>query len=382
MVEKVPKGWELVEWQDVATGFSSGATPYRARPEYYKGNIKWVTSGELNYNVIYDTIEKITQEAKERTSLSLLPKGTFLMAITGLEAAGTRGSCAILGTEATTNQSCMAIFPTEKLDIRYLFYYYVYKGEDFAFKYCQGTKQQSYTGKLVKQLPIVLPKSKQEQTAIAEALSDIDNFIASLEKLIVKKQNIKQGAMQELLTNKKRLREFNDKWTTKTIEDITIDVASGTTKEKHDTGKYIVYGSTGIIGYSNLFDYEGTNILVARVGANAGTINIACGSYGVSDNTLIIRCKDNVDKLFLYYKLKNYDLKSLVFGSGQPLITGRQLKRLKLLLPPTIEEQTVIAEILSEMDEEIETLIQKLNKYKDIKQGMMQELLIGKRRLV
>ena len=102
--------WKTETWGDVLSGFSSGATPYRGIPAYYKGNIKWVSSGELNYNVIHDTLEHISSEAADKTSLTMHPEGTFLMAITGLEAAGTRGSCALLGAPATTNQSCMAIY--------------------------------------------------------------------------------------------------------------------------------------------------------------------------------------------------------------------------------------------------------------------------------
>lgn len=221
-----------------------------------------------------------------------------------------------------------------------------------------------------------------EQTAIAEVLSDMDSLISSLKKLIAKKQSIKQGAMQQLLTGKKRLSGFSCDWVMRSIEDLTISISSGVTKEKYNTGQYIVYGSTGIIGYSNSYDYEGINILVARVGANAGAINIVSGEYSVSDNTLIINCKDNVEKNFLCCKLINFGLNRLVFGSGQPLITGKQLKQLMIYIPSTLEEQTAIAQILSDMDSEIEKLTAKLNKYKAIKQGMMQELLTGKRRLV
>ena len=153
----IPEDWECTVWGNAGSGFSSGATPYRAITKYYSGNIKWVTSGELNYNVIFDTLEHISDEAKVKTNLKLHPANTFLMAITGLEAAGTRGSCAILGVPATTNQSCMAIYGTSKLDVKYLFYFYTKNGDDLAFKFCQGTKQQSFTAAIVKKLPIVLP---------------------------------------------------------------------------------------------------------------------------------------------------------------------------------------------------------------------------------
>lgn len=197
--------WEYGKWCDVLEGFNSGATPYRGITDYYKGNIKWVSSGELNYSIITETIEHISEKAKLDTSLTMHPPGTFLMAITGLEAEGTRGSCAILGTQATTNQSCMAIYGTEKMNIKFLYYYYVLNGNNLAFQYCQGTKQQSYTAKIVKMLPICYPKDTAEQTAIAVILSDMDAEIEQLEKKLAKYRLTKQGMMQELLTGRIRL---------------------------------------------------------------------------------------------------------------------------------------------------------------------------------
>jgi type I restriction enzyme S subunit len=196
--------WETVLLGEVITHCSSGATPYRGRPDYYKGSIRWITSGELNYNVIMDTIEHISDEALIKTNLKMHPPGTFLMAITGLEAAGTRGSCGIIGAPASTNQSCMAVYPNSRLTQKFLFHFYVYRGDELALKYCQGTKQQSYTASLVKLLPIDLPPTIQEQTAIATVLSDMDTEIDALESKLAKAREIKQGMMQELLTGKTR----------------------------------------------------------------------------------------------------------------------------------------------------------------------------------
>lgn len=197
--------WKTQLLGEVIAHLSSGATPYRGRPEYYKGSVKWITSGELNYNVITDTLEKISNEAVGKTNLKIHPAGTFLMAITGLEAAGTRGACGIIGSPATTNQSCMAIYPSSELLTAYLYHYYVYRGNELALKYCQGTKQQSYTAKLVKILPIDLPPSIEEQSVIAAILSDMDAEIAALEQRRDKTRALKQGMMQELLTGRTRL---------------------------------------------------------------------------------------------------------------------------------------------------------------------------------
>ena len=202
--------WKTETWGDVLSCFSSGATPYRGISSYFKGEIKWVSSGELNYNVIYDTLEHISSEAMENTSLTMHPAGTFLMAITGLESAGTRGSCALLGVPATTNQSCMAIYSTEKMDTSFLFHYYTLFGDELALKYCQGTKQQSYTAAIVKILPITYPVDVDEQIAITTVLDDMNAEIAILEEKYNKARLMKSGMMSELLTGRIRLIDKED----------------------------------------------------------------------------------------------------------------------------------------------------------------------------
>ncbi len=99
----------------------------------------------------------------------------------------------------------MAIYPSDRLLTTYLYHYYVYRGNELALKYCQGTKQQSYTAELIRILPILLPPTVREQTAIATILSDMDTELAALEAKLAKTRQIKQGMMQELLTGRIRL---------------------------------------------------------------------------------------------------------------------------------------------------------------------------------
>jgi type I restriction enzyme S subunit len=148
-----------------------------------------------------------------------------------------------------------------------------------------------------------------------------------------------------------------------------------------EQGDYPIYGSTGVIGLKKQPDYEGEKILIARVGANAGTINKVNGKYCVSDNTLIVSYKSRIDINFSYYQLKNYDLNRLIFGSGQPLITGSQVKKLTFFIPKKKQEQKAIARVLSDTDALIESLEKLIAKKKAIKQGAMQQLLTGKKRL-
>lgn len=202
---EIPEDWDVLLMDEVTDSLSSGATPFRGNPSFFKGSNRWITSGELKYGVINDTIEKVSDEAIKKANLKVHPSGTFLMAITGLEAAGTRGSCGIVGKPATTNQSCMAVYPNKKLKSNYLFHWYVYNGEELALKYCQGTKQLSYTAGLLKTIPVLVPRDTSEQTAIATILSDMDNDIQTIEQRLAKTRQIKQGMMQELLTGRTRL---------------------------------------------------------------------------------------------------------------------------------------------------------------------------------
>lgn len=170
-------------------------------------------------------------------------------------------------------------------------------------------------------------------------------------------------------------------WVLKYVSAIATTVASGKSHVNSEFGNYPVYGSTGIIGRCTHYDYSGKAILIARVGANAGKLSVVDGEYGVTDNTVIVRVDGSSNLDYFWRQLEAKRLNSLVFGSGQPLITGTQIKRLVIPFPPTKAEQEAIAEALSDADALIESLTQLIAKKRQIKQGAMQELLTGKRRL-
>jgi type I restriction enzyme S subunit len=422
----IPEDWDVKEFQDVMEGFSSGQTPYRGRPEFYKGDILWITSGELNYNVITDTVEKITTEGAREANLKMIPKGTFLFAITGLEAAGTRGSCAITGIEATTNQSCMALYPKRGLlNTSYLFHYYVRYGNELAFRYCQGTKQQSYTGGIAKKLPIIVPPSLAEQTAIATALSDADALINSLSTLIAKKRNIKQGALQKCLNPdfqdlhddpdlKKSSNQDNhknqasDKWEVKEIGG-EIDLLTGFpfSSDKYSaSGIKLLRGSNikrGVTDWNeeitqfwdeispNLKPYilKENDIVIAMDGSLVGRSFAQLGAQDLPALLLqrVARVRSTkIDmgylKEFICSEFFTKHCDSVKTSSAIPHISPQDIRKFKIPIPPTKQEQTRIATILSDMDAEIQALESKLEKYRKINLGMMQNLLTGKIRLI
>ena len=381
----IPLDWDLCTFKDVLATFSSGATPYRGIPEYYNGDVRWISSGELNYNHIYDTLEHISQQAVRNTNLRIHKPGTFLMAITGLEAEGTRGRCAFVGAPSTTNQSCLAINGTDKMCTEYLFWFYRMWGQYLAFKYCQGTKQQSYTADIVKKLPIYGPKNIAEQRAIAEALSDVDGLIAALDKKIAKKRLLKQGAMQQLLTGKKRLPGFTDKWKYVALEHLL---------EYEQPTKYLVQ-STDYIESGTPVLTAGKTFVLGYTAENKGiytNLPVIIFDDFTTDSkyvTMPFKAKSSAMKM-LQLKDRRYNLR-LVYELMQliqfPLYDHQrywisEYSKLQVYIPSDFEEQQAIATILSDMDKEIADLEAQRDKYRLLKSGMMQKLLTGQIRLV
>lgn len=382
----IPSDWILCTFQDVLATFSSGATPYRGIPEYYKGNVRWISSGELNYNKIFDTVEHISQQAVRNTNLRVHQPGTFLMAITGLEAEGTRGRCAFIGAPATTNQSCLAINGTERMCTEYLFWFYRMWGQYLAFKYCQGTKQQSYTASIVRNLPIYGPKDIAEQQAIAEALIDIDGLIAALDKKIAKKHLIKQGAMQQLLTGKKRLPGFTGLLVEKKLGAISHIKTGGCNGEQAvENGKYPFFVRSQKIYAIDSYSYDGEAILVPGEGGIGSIFHYINGKFDYHQRVYKISdFADNVCGKYIFFYMSRYFGEYALSLTVKATVDSLRLPTFEefvICLPMDIKEQQAIATILSDMDKEIADLEAKRDKYRLLKSGMMQKLLTGQIRL-
>ena len=385
---QIPEDWDIGTFADFLITFSAGATPYRGIPDNFVGTIPWISSGELNYCEIENTREHISSDAQKNTHLTLHKPGTFLIAITGLEAAGTRGRCAFVKIPTTTNQSCLAINSTDKMTVKYLFWFYRQWSDYLAFNFSQGSKQQSFTAEIVKRLPLYAPKYK-EQERIAEALSDLDKLIRELDTLIEKKRSIMQGTMQDLLTVRRRLPGFDEPWKEETVDNICIrfdnlriPVAEALLKK----GNIPYYGANGIQDYVDGFTHDGEYILLAEDGANNlidYPIRYVKGKIWVNNHAHVLQGKPNkADTRYLSYGLKTIDFESNIVGNGRAKLNAKTLMDLRVVIPSTTAEQIAIAEVLSDMDAEIETLESKRDKYIAVRQGMMQQLLTGKIRLI
>ena len=198
----------------------SGNTPSRLDKNNYIGEINWITSGELKDHYIGDTKEKISENSAIDNNLKLLPEGTFVIAIYGLEAEGVRATGSITKKRATISQACMAFTPKGKVSNEFLYSWYKKHGNLIGIKYAQGTKQQNLSYDIIERLTIRYPSS-QEQKKLNSFISLLDNRIAIQNKVIEQYESLIRAIilrcqsssssqkvyLREILTERKELNE-------------------------------------------------------------------------------------------------------------------------------------------------------------------------------
>lgn len=382
---RIPEDWDIGTFADFLITFSAGATPYRGIPDNFVGTIPWISSGELNYCEIENTREHISSDAQKNTHLTLHKPGTFLIAITGLEAAGTRGRCAFVKTPATTNQSCLAINSTDKMTVKYLFWFYRQWSDFLAFNFSQGSKQQSFTAEIVKRLPLYAPKYK-EQEKIAEALSDVDKLIRELDTLIEKKRAVMQGTMQELLTAHRRLPGFVHPWRNTLVEKCCkITTGESNTRDQIESGIYPFYIRSATVMRSNSYIFDCEGVITIGDGQIGKVFHYVNGKFDLHQRCYLMYDFDNIDVKFFYFLFSFFFYNRVIALSAKATVDSvrrNMIAKMKINIPSTMQEQKAIANILSDMNDGIEAIEAKRDKYIAVRQGMMQQLLTGKIRLI
>lgn len=222
------------------------------------------------------------------------------------------------------------------------------------------------------------------QNQIAEKLTDADRLIVSLEQLIAKKRLIKQGAMQDLLSGRRRLAGFGGEWHDRRLGDLaTLKSGDGITSARIDNSSpYPCFGGNGLRGYTPTYNHDGRYALIGRVGALCGNINIVDGRFFASEHAIVVYPRDGVDTDWLAYLLQHANLNKLSEASAQPVLTVSKLDKLEFNIPINKLEQKAIASCLSDMTANIDEIECRLQKARDIKIGLMQKLLTGRVRLV
>lgn len=265
---------------------------------------------------------------------------------------------------------------------------------------CTYTTRALTNGQQLSAIELPLPE-KSEQRAIAAVLSDADTYIEALEKLITKKRAIKRGTMQELLTGKRRLPGFSDKWVERKLGE-TGEIVTGATPatavNEYWNGNILWVTPTDItdkkdiqnverkiseFGLSKICELPPNTLLVtciASIGKNG--ILRTRGATNQQINAIIPYDEYDVDFLYYLIEINELVLESKAGITATKIISKTEFAEIKVKFPPTKSEQIAIATILSDMDAEIDALSEKLNKAKHIKQGMMSELLTGRIRLI
>ncbi|WP_438288341.1 restriction endonuclease subunit S [Edwardsiella tarda] len=348
-LEKLLDGVE-VEWLTAAEIFNikNGYTPSKAKKEFWEeGNIPWFRLEDIRTNgrELNDSIMHVNQAGVKG---NLFPKDSIFMSTTA-----TIGEFALVKIPHLTNQQITNFSLTSRfkeiIDIRYLFHRFHHFGE-----WCKENANKSGGLSIIgiKKLssykfPIPCPENPEKSLVIqSEIVRILDKFTALTAELTA-----------ELTMRKKQYNYYRDQllsfkdgeveW--KTLGEITTKILSGRNKIRQTEGDFPVYGSTGLIGYTNESAYSGNLLLVARVGAYAGLVNAVSGNFDVSDNTLIIHPTESWNARFAFHQLTHMNLNQYAVGAGQPLITGGLLKNLKVPFP-CMNEQTRIAKILDKFD--------------------------------
>jgi type I restriction enzyme S subunit len=403
----IPEDWEIKRLGEIANT-ATGSTPSTKELTYYGNEYLFVSPADLGRNkYIWQTEKKLSKKGFNISRK--FPKNSILFTCIG----STIGKMGIAPINLTSNQQINAVFPNNGYSTDFIYYNLFYLSPKIK-KMASEQAVPIINKSTFETVQIPLPPLP-EQKAIARVLSDVDELITSIKKLIDKKQKINQGTMQLLLTGKKRLPGFTGEWEVKRFGEVFRFLQTGTNSRRElvDEGniKYIHYGdihtkwdtkldcSIAQIPYieenkvKNLpLLKEGDLVMVdasedyVGLGKSVEITNIGNQKIVAGLHTILLRgnkelVADGFKGYFQFIKMVKDSLCSTATGISVYGISKRNLQEIKIPLP-SLPEQKAIAQILSDMDSEIEALEKKLEKYKLIKEGMMDKLLTGEVRLV
>jgi type I restriction enzyme S subunit len=409
----IPHDWHELNISDVTTKVGSGITPTGGDANYKKHGRPFVRSQNVGWGrLLLDDLAFIEDKLHSTFASSETCEGDVLLNITGASIGRSAVVDKFIAMGNVNQHVCILRPDRQRCNSKFLNGLLLSPiGQKQIDSFQAGGNRQGLNFGQIRAIKIPIPPTLREQEAIAGALSDADAWIESLEQLIAKKRQIKQGAMQELLTGKRRLPGFSGKWETKRLGDLGSTYGGLTGKTKTDFGAggamYVTFMNVMSNVVIDCTTFERVNVVASesqnRVVKNDILFNgssetpeeVAMCALVDTDVTDVylnsfcfgFRFRDDVTvvgRFLAYYLRSNVGreiMKSLAQGSTRYNLSKTALLKAVLQLPSP-NEQTAIATLLSEMDTEIESLESKLAKAREVKQGMMQELLTGRIRLV
>ncbi|QJW28755.1 restriction endonuclease subunit S [Helicobacter pylori] len=378
----LPLNWQRVRLGDIAE-IKRGASPRPIEnPKWFcaNSNVGWVRISDISKNsrFLYKTAQKLSKKGIEKSRF--IKQNSLIMSM-----------CATIGKPIITKiDTCIhdgfVVFENPKIDLNYLYYFLCYIEKEWLESGQQGS-QVNLNVDLIKNKEVFYPKDLNEQIAIANILSDVDRYLYSLDALILKKESVKKALSFELLSQRKRLKGFNQAWQRVRLGDIA-EIKRGVriTKNELDVfGKYpVVSGGVGFLGYTNNFNRYENTITIAQYGT-AGYVNFQKNKFWANDVCFCVYPSKNVIKnIFLYYFLKvnqNY-LYEISNRNATPYsISKDKILDFEIPLPP-LDEQIAIANILSALDHKIISLKNKKRQFENIKKALNRDLMSAKIRVL
>lgn len=394
----IPEDWNFEELKGFVQTF---IVPMRDKPKQFGGSIPWCRIEDFDgmYLEKSKSGNCVTEQTIREMNLGVNPVGTVLVSCSTVA-----GVSAIVKKPLVTNQTFIGLVPNELINNQFLYHLMRYEGPRMM-REASGTTIVYISREKFEKFKIATPSNTKEQSKIAESLTDTDELIKSLDALIEKKKNIKTATMQQLLTGKTRLPGFSGEWSSSPVGDL-FDFYHGRGLPK---SALRVGGHSKCVHYGQLFTEYGEqiNAVISRTDMSDGVFlsktndvlmptsdvtprGLATASCIKEDGVilgggiLVMRPKTEVDGSFVSYFVSNNknNVLKLVKGSTVFHLYANDISKLELSLPPTIEEQRQIVEVLENMKSEITGLEKRRDKLIAIKQGMMHELLTGNTRLV
>ncbi|WQZ65899.1 restriction endonuclease subunit S [Helicobacter pylori] len=373
----LPSNWQRVRLGDIAE-IIGGGTPSTQITSFWNGSINWFTPTEIGITkYVYKSQRTITLLGLKKSSAKLLPIGTIL-----LTSRASIGDCAILKVAATTNQGFQSLIPLEKINNEFL-YYLMLTLKNKLLKLASGSTFLEVSPNKIKNLLIPLPPLN-EQIAIANILSGLDRYLCSLDALILKKESVKKALSFELLSQRKRLKGFNQAWQRVRIGDICeITTGSLDANEMVHYGKYRFYTCAKEYYFIDKYAFDTEAILISGNGAYVGYVHYYKGKFNAYQRTYVL---DNFSEhiIFVKYFLTMFLQSHIQTNRNEgntPYIVMGTLKDFEILLPP-LNEQIAIANILSDLDNEIISLKNKKRQFENIKKALNHDLMSAKIRVL
>ena len=401
-IGKVPADWAVVSL-DSLFDFGNGYTPSKAIANYWvNGTIPWFRMEDIRLNgrILSDSIQHITPEAVKGGGL--FPANSIILSTTA-----TIGEHALITVDSLANQRFTFLMRKVKrendIDLMFFFHYCFLLGEWCRANINDGGLM-AVNMKDLKSCMLPLPPLP-EQRRIASALSSIDNLISALDKLIEKKCAIKTGAMQELLGGKRRVKGCEGEWKSVRLGDCA-EVKNGyafKSSTYSDCGIFRIVtianvqnGYLATDEFNTVLEKPGDlqshqelkkgDILISMTGNVGRVCRVSLNNCLLNQRVGVFKIFGEIDVNFLFIALNTTMFENEMVGKGhgaaQPNIGKKDIEDYFFPVPSDISEQRAIASVLTAMDDELAALEAKKAKYIALKQGMMQQLLTGKIRLI